>query len=220
MWRMRPVPVVLLLLAFCPHSYDLILAAGNPQAAHSLCCLWKLRLLHRRQTVCVLVWRLPKEVVPFVTVGGAQRRNQVSLFPPTASPPCPCPALLSSTGTSTPSSSSSTPPTAAWHSVLTLEWTPLQLGLEGRKAGGGPNRRNGRRAGDGALPNHTRQFGFQGHAQLRHVDSQGARASGARAGRGSLALAQGREACSQSSLSLPLSPPTSSKVSKHGLVRG
>ena len=91
MWRMRPVPVVLLLLAFCPHSYDLILAAGNPHAAHSLCCLWKLRLLHRRQTVCVLVWRLPKEVVPFVTVGGAQRRNQVSRFPPTASLPCPVP---------------------------------------------------------------------------------------------------------------------------------
>jgi hypothetical protein len=63
-YRILPVPVVFRRLAFCPHSKDRSFALGYPHCAQSLCCLWNERLPHRRQSVCDLVWRLPKEDVP------------------------------------------------------------------------------------------------------------------------------------------------------------
>lgn len=49
----------------------------DPSSTRTFFCLWKVMRPHRRQPVCVLVWRLPKLEVPFVMVPG----NQVSLFP-------------------------------------------------------------------------------------------------------------------------------------------
>jgi hypothetical protein len=65
---MRPVPVVLLLLAFCPHSYPRVLAAGYPQLEHVFFCLWNDTLPQRMHPVCVFVWRLPNDCVPLVCV--------------------------------------------------------------------------------------------------------------------------------------------------------
>jgi len=62
----RPVPVVLRLLAFSLHSYFRTLAAGYPQLAQV--CFWmcRLRRPHLRQRVCVLLCLFPKELVPLV----------------------------------------------------------------------------------------------------------------------------------------------------------
>jgi len=43
-----------------------ILAWGKPHEEQIFFCLWKVMRPHRRQPVCVLVWRLPKLEVPFV----------------------------------------------------------------------------------------------------------------------------------------------------------
>ena len=60
------VPVVFLLLAFSDQLYFLTFAAGYPQFEQV--CFWICsdRLPHRRQRVCVLLWRLPKLDVPLV----------------------------------------------------------------------------------------------------------------------------------------------------------
>eukprot|EP00601_Ochromonadales_sp_CCMP2298_P001245 CAMPEP_0173176948 /NCGR_PEP_ID=MMETSP1141-20130122/4733_1 /TAXON_ID=483371 /ORGANISM="non described non described, Strain CCMP2298" /LENGTH=74 /DNA_ID=CAMNT_0014099323 /DNA_START=140 /DNA_END=364 /DNA_ORIENTATION=+ len=63
---MRPVPVVLLLFAFWPHSYPLVLAAGYAQDEQVDFCLWKEIFPQRLHAVWVLVCLLPKDVVPFV----------------------------------------------------------------------------------------------------------------------------------------------------------
>lgn len=63
---MRPVPVVRLLLAFCPHSKPRVLAAGYAHDEQVFFCLWKDTLPQRTQPVCVLVCLLPKDCVPLV----------------------------------------------------------------------------------------------------------------------------------------------------------
>ena len=62
----RPVPVVLRLLALTLHPYPRIRAWGNPQGAQTFFWMWKATLPHRRQSVCVLLRLLPNELVPLV----------------------------------------------------------------------------------------------------------------------------------------------------------
>lgn len=63
---MRPVPVVCLLLAFILQLNFLILLSGYPHDEHLDFWMWYELLPHRRHSVCVLLWRLPNDDVPFV----------------------------------------------------------------------------------------------------------------------------------------------------------
>ena len=47
------------------HPKLLILAAGKPQGAHTFFWMWKATLPQRWHSVCVLLRRLPNELVPF-----------------------------------------------------------------------------------------------------------------------------------------------------------
>jgi len=65
-WRMRPVPVVFRRMAFTLQLYLRIRFAGYPHAEQRCFWMWYDERPHRRHSVCVLLWRLPKLDVPFV----------------------------------------------------------------------------------------------------------------------------------------------------------
>lgn len=65
-WRVRPVPVVLLLLAFTLQLYWRCFAFGYPQEEHVFFWLWYERRPQRRHCECVFTWRLPNDAVPLV----------------------------------------------------------------------------------------------------------------------------------------------------------
>merc|ERR1719447_922357 len=66
--RIRPVPVVFLLLALDPQLKLLVLALGYPHDAHTFFWMWYDLRPHRTHNVCDLLWRLPKLDVPLVMV--------------------------------------------------------------------------------------------------------------------------------------------------------
>ena len=66
MYLMRPVPTVLLPLAFSPQLKFLIFFAGYPQLEHVFFWMWYEILPQRRQAVWDLLCLFPNEVVPLV----------------------------------------------------------------------------------------------------------------------------------------------------------
>ena len=65
-WDMRPVPVIFLRMAFSDQLQLRMRAPGNPHEAHVFFWMWKDDFPHRRHKVCVLLRRLPNELVPIV----------------------------------------------------------------------------------------------------------------------------------------------------------
>ena len=65
-WDMRPVPVIFLRMAFSDQLQLRMRAPGNPHEAHVFFWMWKDDFPHRRHKVCVLLRRLPNELVPLV----------------------------------------------------------------------------------------------------------------------------------------------------------
>ena len=62
----RPVPVVLRLLALMDQPYPRVLAPGYPHWAQVFFWMWRLTRPQRRHKVWVLFRRLPNELVPLV----------------------------------------------------------------------------------------------------------------------------------------------------------
>ena len=65
-WRMRPVPVVFLLLALTDQLYPRVRGEGYPHMAQRFFWMWKDTLSQRMHSVCVLLRLLPNELVPLV----------------------------------------------------------------------------------------------------------------------------------------------------------